>query len=56
MVMMSGLASVSGCRSQSPNWSSITKPAPQRNDDSDSAFRNRSVLQVSSGPSQAGLM
>ncbi len=40
MVMISGHVSVSGCRSQSPNCSSIASPARDRNEDSESASRN----------------
>ena len=56
MVTISGLVSVSGCRSQSPNCSSIVRPASERNEDNDSALRNRSVLRLNCGRSQLGLV
>jgi hypothetical protein len=49
MVMISGLVAVDGCRSQSPNWFSIAKPAADRNDESALASRNLSVLRLASG-------
>jgi len=56
MVMISGLVSVSGRRVQSPNCSSISRPAPRRNEDSTSISRKRSVPRLTCGPSQAGLV
>jgi len=54
IVMISGLVSVSGLRSQSPNCSTIVRPASVRNEVSDAASRNRSVLRLVSGRSQLG--
>jgi hypothetical protein len=49
MVMISGLVSVSPCRFQSPNCSTIAKPASDRNEDSESASRNLKVLRLTCG-------
>src|SRR5262249_8910528 len=56
MVMISGLASVSGRESQSPNCSSTARPAPDRNEASAPGPRNRRVLRLTSGPPQPGLV
>ena len=56
MVMISGLVSVSGLRSQSPYCSSICKPASDMNNDKESASRNLNVLRLRRGRSQLGLL
>ncbi len=53
MVMISGLVSVTGLRSQSPNCASIAKPASARKADSGAAPRNRRMLSLGSGRFQA---
>ena len=55
-VMISGLVSVSGCLSQSPNCSSTINPASDRYEESESASRNLNVLRLTRGCSQFRLL
>ena len=54
--MISGLEVLSGCRSQSPYCSATVNPATDRNPASAPASRNRRVLWLTRGCSQAGLV
>jgi hypothetical protein len=55
-VMISGLASVSGCPVQSPNCSSIVRPASGRKEDSVAASRKRGMPRFTSERSHPGLV
>lgn len=56
MVMISGLVSIRGCRSQSPNCSSIARPASDRNKESEPVSRNLRELRLTCGRSQPELV